>query len=122
MERGPKLVQLGQNSCFANKDLIEKGKATCQKAKYFSQQKLQMVQNFDVLGSESLFFFCTLLKVLEQDINSSIILALIIIDVEVVSREFLGSTNLFGAQTFCIYKLSKFIMVGKYEKVILKTF
>ena len=81
----------------ADKDLVEKGELTrmaCQKARYSGQRGLQAVQNFDVLGAESPFFFCTSLKVLRQGISSSISFALMIVDSEVVTRELLGSADL----------------------------
>ena len=45
-----------------------------------------------------------------------------VIDSEVVSKKFLGPADLSGAQTLCFYKLSKVIIVGKYEDLILKAF
>ena len=74
------------------------------KAKYFGQRGLQAVQHLDVLGVEDLFLFCTLLRVSRQNINSSVSLALTIIDLEVLTRELLGPTNLSGAQIPCVHK------------------
>ena len=53
-----------------------------------------MVQDFNVLGMEGLFFFCTLLKVLRQGISSSVSLTLTIVDSKVVTKEFLGLADL----------------------------
>ena len=73
------------------------------------------MQNFDVLCSEGLFLFSTPLRVLRQGIDSSVSLALTIIDSEVVTREFLGSADLPGAQTLRIHESSEVVMVGKHE-------
>ena len=55
------------------------------------------------------------MRELRQDIGSSVNLALTIIDLEVITREFLSLADLSGAQTLCCHKLSEVIMVGKYE-------
>ena len=70
LEEVPKLVQLGKSSCSIYEDLMEgkelaQVKLAYQKARYFGQQRLQMMQDFDILGLEGLFFFCTLLRVLK---------------------------------------------------------
>lgn len=84
LERVLELVQLENSRYSIYEELIEKEEVICQKAWYFGQQWLQAVQDFDILGSEGLFFFCTLLKILRQGVNNSIYFALIIIDLEVV--------------------------------------
>ena len=61
-----------------------------QKARYFGQQGLQTVQNLDVFYSEDVFLLNTPLRILRQGIGSSVSLALTIIDLEVVTREFLS--------------------------------
>ena len=48
------------------------------------------MQDFDVFYLEGVFIFCIPLKILRQDISSSVSFALTIIDLEVVMREFLG--------------------------------
>ena len=55
------------------------------------------MQDFDVFGAEGLFFFCTLLRVSRQGISSPVSLALIIVDLKVLPREFLGLLDLSGA-------------------------
>ena len=94
-------MELGKDSCFAYEDLIEREVLTRvdRKARYSGQQGLQAVQDLDVLCSEGFFLCSTLLTVLRQGIGSSISLALTIINLEVVAREFLGPTDLSGAQT-----------------------
>ena len=73
------------------------------------------MQDFDVFCSEGVFFLSISLRVLRQDISSSVSFALTIIDLEVVTKEFLGLADLFRAQTFYIHELSKVLMVGKYK-------
>ena len=81
-----------------------------------------MVQDFDVLGAEGLFFFCTLLKVSRQGISSSISLALTVVDLEVVAREFLGPADLFRAQTLHLHELTEVVMISEYEHLMLRLF
>ena len=57
---------------------------------------------------------------MRQGVSSSISFALIIVDLEVVTREFLGLADLSEAQTLQIYKPAEVIMVDKYEDIILK--
>ena len=96
LKKVPELVELGKNNCSAYEDLIERGELTRvdQKARYFGQQELQAVQDLDVLGAKGLFLFCTLWRVLRQDIGSSVSLTLTIVDLEVVVREFLSPADL----------------------------
>ena len=93
-----------------------------QKARYSGQQGLQTVQDFDVLGAEGLFLFCTLLRVPRQGISSSISLALIIVDLQVVAREFLGPADLSRAQTLYLHELMEVVVVGEYEHLMLRPF
>ena len=123
LEKVLKLAQLGKISRSAYENLIEKWEMTwlaCQKARYSSQWGLQAVQDFDILGAEGLFFFYTLLKVSRQDISSLVSLTLIIINLEVVTREFLGPANLTRAQTFRVYKPAEVVVLGEYEHLILR--
>ena len=109
----------------ADEDSVKKGELTWmvrRKARYSGQRRLQAVQDFDVLGAEGLFLFCTSLRVLRQGISSSISLALTIVDSEVVAREFLGPTDLSGAQTLCLHELMEVIVVGEYEHLMLRSF
>ena len=89
-------MELGTDSRSAYQDLVERRQGTQvdQKARYFGLQKLQAVQDLDVLGEKDLFPFCTLLKVLRQGIGSSDSFALTIVDLEVVTRELLGLADL----------------------------
>ena len=119
------MAQLGKDSCTVYEDLVEKGELTRmarRKARYSGQRGLQMVQDFDVLGAEGLFLFCTLLRVSRQGISSSVSLALMVIDLEVVIREFLGPADLSGAQTLRVYKPAEVVVVGEDEHLMLRPF
>ena len=80
------------------------------------------MQNLDVLRSEGLFFLSTPLRISRQDIDSSVSLALTIVDSEVVTRELLGLADLFGAQTFRIHETTKVVVVCKDEDLMFATF
>lgn len=80
------------------------------------------MQNFDIFSLEDLFFFCILLKVLEQGISSFISLILSIVNLKIISQKFFGPIKLFEVQTFYIHKPPKVIMVGKHKNFMLKAF
>lgn len=61
-----------------------------------------------------------MLRILRQGINSSISPVLIITNLEVILREFLGLIDLFEVQIFCIHELSKVVIIGKYKNFILR--
>ena len=83
---------------------------------------MQTVQNFDVLDMEGFFLSNTLLKVLRQGISSFVSLALTIVDLEVIAREFLDLADLFGTQTLHLYEPTKVIVVGEYKHFMLRPF
>ena len=80
------------------------------------------MQDFDVFGVEGVFFLKTLLKVSRQGISSSVSFALAIVDLELVAREFLGSADLPGAQTFRLHEPMEVDVVGEYEHHMLRPF
>lgn len=92
------------------------------KVKNINQRKLQLVQDLSIFSLKNSFFFKILLKILGRGICSSIYFILLIINIKIILKEFLGSVNLFGAQIFCIYELLEIIIVYKYKKFILTTF
>ena len=67
---------------------------THQMSRNLGQQRLQAVEDFDILGKKGLFLLCILLKILRQDVSSFICPVLIIVNLEVVMREFLGPAEL----------------------------
>ena len=117
-------MELGKDSYCAYEDLMERGELTWvdHKARYSGQQGLQAVQNLDVLYSEGFFLLSTLLKVLKQGIGSSVSLALTIIDLKIVAREFLSPTDLSGAQILCLQKPTEVVVVDEYEHLMLRSF
>ena len=80
------------------------------------------MQDFDILGAEGLFLFYTLLRVSKQGISSSVSLALIIVNLELVAREFLGPADLFEAQTLRLHKPTEVIVIGEYKHLMLRLF
>ena len=73
------------------------------------------MQDFDVLFSKGVFFLSVPLGISRQGISNSVSFALMIIDLKVVTREFLGSAGLSRAQTLCIHELLKVVIVGKHK-------
>ena len=67
-------------------------------------------------------FIKILLKILGWGICSSIYFILLIINIKIILKEFLGPVNLFGAQILCIFKLLEIIIVYKYKNFILTIF
>lgn len=80
------------------------------------------MQDLGVLSLKSGFFFNTLLKILWQDIISSISFALIIINLKVVSGPFLSITDLPKTRVFHVFKLLEITMVYKHKNIIPATF
>ena len=76
--------------------------------------------NFDVLCSEGFFLFSAPLRIPRQGISSSISFALTIINLEIVTREFLDPADLLGAQTLCVHKLLEVIIIGKLDDFMSK--
>ncbi len=80
------------------------------------------MKNLGVFISESLFLGLASLGEARQGIRRSISLSLMIIDLEVVSRELLGPADLMRAQAFCIHKSAEVIMVSKDEDLVFVAF
>ena len=62
------------------------------------------------------------MRISRQGISSFVNLLLMIVDLKVVPREFLGPADLFGAQTLCLYEPTEVVMVRKYEHLMLRLF
>ena len=77
------------------------------------------MQDLCIFDLEDLFFFSTWLKVLRQDINSSISFALLIINPKVILSQLLSLPDLSGAQVFCIYEMLEVVMVCEHENFML---
>ena len=80
------------------------------------------MQNLDILRSKDLFLSSTPLRVLKQGIGNSVNLALMIVNLEVVTRELLGLADLSGAQTLCVHKSAEVVVVGEYKHLMLGIF
>ncbi len=76
------------------------------------------MKNLEVLISESFFLGLAPLGEAWQGISRRISFFLMLINLEVVSRELLGSADLTRAQAFRIHKLTEVIMVSKDEDLI----
>ena len=78
------------------------------------------MEDFDILCLKVLFLLSTPLRVSIQGISSSVSFSLTIVELEVITREFLGPADLFEAQTLCVYKLSEIVIIGKHKDFILR--
>ena len=80
------------------------------------------MKNLAILSLELLFFILTFLGKPRQSICSRIHFTLAIVNLEVVSRELLGSADLPGAQALCIHKTTEVIVVCKDKNLMLAAF
>ena len=80
------------------------------------------MQNFQVFGLKSFFFFNTLLGILRQGVSSSICVVLAKINLDMITEKFLSPADLSRTQNLCIHKLLEVIIVGKHENFMLKAF
>ena len=80
------------------------------------------MKNLSILIFECFFFSLASFEEAKQSISLSISFFLIIIDLKVVSREFLGPTDLAKAQIFLIHKLTKVVIVSKDEDLVFAAF
>lgn len=76
------------------------------------------MKDLDILIFGSFFLSLTSLKEVKQDLSSSISLFLIIINLKVILREFLGPADLAKTHVFYIDKSTKVIMVNKDQQLI----
>ncbi len=80
------------------------------------------MENLRVLIFESHFLGLAPLKEAKYGISRSISLSLTIINLKVVSREFLGPADLARAQTLCIHELTEVFVVSKDEDLVFAAF
>lgn len=76
------------------------------------------MMNLGILFSESFFLGLASLGKVKQGTSSRISLFLTIINLEMISREFLCAADLTKTRTFCIYKLVEVIMISKNEDLV----
>ena len=80
------------------------------------------MKNFVILSLELIFLILTSLKNLKQSIYSYICYAIVVINLEIVSKEFLSPTNLLEAQTIYIHEIIEVVMICKDQNLILAAF
>lgn len=80
------------------------------------------MKNLGIFMFEGFFFDLASLTKARQDIHYNISFSLTIINLEMISRELLGPSNLTGVQAFCIYKLTKVITIYKDKDLIFTAF
>ena len=80
------------------------------------------MKDLAILNLELIFLIFVSLGKPWQSICSSIYLALIIIDSEMISKKLLGPTDLSEAQTLCIHQMTEIIVVRKHENLMLVVF
>ncbi len=76
------------------------------------------MKNLSILISERFFLSLASLWEARQSICRSISFSLMIIDLEMVSRELLGPADLTRAQIFRIHESTKVVMVSKDEELV----
>ena len=72
-----------------------------------------MIKNLSILILKDFFLSLAFLWEAKQSISCNICFFLTIIYLEMILREFLGSTNLTKTQVFHIYKSAKVIIISK---------
>ena len=72
------------------------------------------MKNLSVFGLQFVFFGLIPLKKARQFVCSSICLALMIIDLKMVTTEFLSPADLSRAQTLHVHEPTEVVIVGKY--------
>ena len=80
------------------------------------------MKNFGVLSSKLFFLIVALLIEAREGVRSSIYFSLIVVNPKIVMREFLSLADLSGAETLCIHKLAKVVIVGQDEELVLAIF
>ncbi len=80
------------------------------------------MEDLRVFISESFFLDLTSLEEVRQGISCNISLSLIIIDLEVVLRDFLGPIDLVRVQVFYIHELTEVIIVDKDKDLVFAAF
>ena len=80
------------------------------------------MKDLSVLSLKLFFLIKAPLKKAKQHVCCFIYFTLTIINLKIVMREFLASTDLIRAQTLSIYELFNFIMVSKNENLMFIAF
>ena len=80
------------------------------------------MKDLTILNMKLIFFILASLEESWQSVSSCICLALVIIDLKMVLREFLGAMDFLGAQTFCIHETTEIIVVCKDKNFMFAAF
>lgn len=80
------------------------------------------MKNLSVFNWKNLFFVLTSLKEAKQSIYTCIDLFFIVINPKKILREILSAANLARAQTLCIHKITKIIIINKKNNCVLTVF
>ena len=80
------------------------------------------MEDLGVLSLKLFFLIMAPLREAREGVCSTVCLALTIIDLEVVTREFLSPADLSEAQTLCVHKPTEVVMVDKHQDFVLAIF
>ena len=80
------------------------------------------MKNSIVLSLKLFFHIESSLKKAKERVCNFICFIVIIIYLKIVLKHFLSLPDLFGAQTFCIHKITKVVIIDKYEDFMFETF
>ena len=80
------------------------------------------MKNLDILSLKLFFLIMTPLREMKEGVYSSISLASMVVDLKMVSKKFLGPSNLIRAQTFYIHELTKVVIIDQDKDIILAAF
>ena len=69
-------------------------------------------EKFECFQLKAFFLIIALLNKIKESICSFFCFSSIVVDPKMVTRKLLGLPDLIKAQAFCIYKLTKIVMVG----------
>ena len=120
----PRLTYVRKGICSADNGVLQGCYVSRRSARRagVGQQKLQTLKDSCILSLKNFLFVLALLRVAKQSINSSISLALAIIDAKIVARQLLGLVNLVEAQTLCIQKPTQVVIISHHQDIELATF
>ena len=80
------------------------------------------MENLGVLSSKLSFLIMPSLREAREGVCSSVCFALTIIDLKVVTREFLSLADLSGAETLRVHEPAEVVVVGEYKHLMLRPF
>lgn len=81
-----------------------------------------MVRDLGIFVSENVFFIAILLRVMKESIMNSISFILAIIDLKIISQQFLGPVNLLKTYAFYIHRMTEIVIVHGNENIMFAIF